>query len=352
MAYPSSQHLLIADQAPGGFYEGCGTRHPACKKLAELQTIAVDAPKSGQSVDLDQMPRPLFPHKPDFMQHEQLLLRNETENEALIYLSKKILGRLYRAIRLSSREETNQILKEAPPLDARYIPAGEGDHVLNALIHEFEACGLETADQPTDIADKEQAWYAMHTYASDLRHIAWSNTMNSGQPLSEHELFVGTILHGALATKLKQELIQKINLQCKELIDGLLHRLEGADGREQPQLWTNRVLAALRVAVSQSGNFGAQTFGCIAVKSALYILALMKDVRIANEADSAYASGNDQPFEPTFTAVLGETADVNGETGIGPSFSGPAAVTLSEDVGGEGQHFGHELLSDDENYSS
>jgi hypothetical protein len=36
------QHLLIADQAPGGFYEGCGTRHPACKKLAELQTVAVD----------------------------------------------------------------------------------------------------------------------------------------------------------------------------------------------------------------------------------------------------------------------------------------------------------------------
>lgn len=277
------------------------------------------------------------------MQHEQLLLRGEADEEALIYHSQKILGKLYRAIRLSSREENNQIEKDVPSLNADYIPAGEGDHVLVALTRELQACGLDTEEQPTDIRDREEAWYAMHTYAADLRHIAWSNTINSGQPLSEHELFIGTILHGPLATKLKQELIQRINLQCKELIDGVLHRLEGTDGREQPQLWTNRVLAALRVAVSQSGNFGAQTFACIAIKSALYILALMKDVRIATATDYA----EDEPFQPTFTAVLEGDEAIYG-TSAGMELSGPAAVEISGDVGGEATRWGHEAVSDSE----
>lgn len=148
------------------------------------------------------MPRPLFPHKPDFMRHDQLLLKNEPDEEALIYHSQKILGKLYRAIRLSSREEDNQVLKAAPPLDAKYTPAGENDHILMALIEELEKCSLETT-QEDDWHDREEAWYMLHTYASDARHIAWSNALNAGNPLTEHELFIGTILHGVLATKTK-----------------------------------------------------------------------------------------------------------------------------------------------------
>lgn len=277
------------------------------------------------------------------MQHEQLLLKNEPDNEALIYRSQKILGKLYRAISISEGEQSDEMTKEAPPLDALYIPAGEDDHVLNALMGELQACGLETSGVPSDVADREQAWYTMHSYASDLRHIAWSNTMNSGHPLSEHELFIGTVLHGALATKLKQEIITKINLQTKELIDGVFHRLEGSDGRDQPQLWTNRVLAALRVAVSQSGNFGAQTFGCIAVRSALFILALMKDVRISNAIDSAYVSGEDQPFEPTFTNYHDDMSNGDDDGFGSPTFSGTTAVALSDDTGGEGLRWGHEI---------
>lgn len=304
------------------------------------------APKSGQSIDLREMPRPLFPHRPDFMAHEQTWSNTDPEEEALIYHSHKVLGVLYRAIRLSSREEDNQILKDAPDLDAQYVAGGEDDHVLMALIEEFEACGLETTNQPTDINDRDSAWYAMHTFASDLKHIAYSNTMNAGHPLSEHELFTGTILHGALPTKTKQELIQRINLQCKELIDNVLFRLEGQDGRLRPQEWTNRVLAALRVAVSQGGNFGAQTFGCIAIRSALYILALMKDLQQASGVvAAAFDYTGDQPFEP----IISTSANL-----IGPSlledFRGEGELTaadatgrafIDEDEGGEGVAWGN-----------
>ena len=286
-----------------------------------------------------EMPRPLFPHRPDFMQHQKLSLKNEPDEEALIYHSQKILGKLYRAIRLTSREEDNQILKEAPELDARYIPAGEDDHILIKLIDDLEACGLDAGRQETDVADRELAWYAMHTYASDLRHIAYTNTMNSGHPLSEHELFIGTILHGALPTKAKNELIARVKLQCNELIDGVLRRLEGTDGRVTPQLWTNRVLAALRVAVSQSGNFGAQTFGLLAVRSTLYLLELMKDVNPVGMMGYDYSE--DMPFEPV---GRGHYADTDAETDADAS----DGAVVAEDAGGEGVQWGHASVARDD----
>jgi len=232
------------------------------------------------------------------MTHEQLMANNEADEDSLIYHSHKVLGKLYRAISLTSQEMENQIPKEAEPLDAHYIATGEDDHILQALIDELEKCGLDTNIQPTDEKDRKDAWFAMHSYASDLRHVAWSNTMNSGHPLSEHELFIGTILHGPLATKQKQELTQRINLQSKELVDGVLMRLEGPDGRDRPQIWTNRILAALRVALSQMGNFGAATFASIAMRSCLYLLALMKDVRKAHAFASGFEADVEEPFMP------------------------------------------------------
>lgn len=312
------------------------------------------APKSGQSIDLQEIPRPLFPHRPDFLRHDQQMAKNDGDDQ-LIYHSQKILGKLYRAIRLSSREEDNQILKESPRLDNQYIPAGENDHVLMALIEEFDACGLDTSLQPTDVEDRESAWYAMHTYASDLRHIAWSNTMTAGHPLSEHELFIGTILHGPLAAKSKQELVQRINLQCKELIDGVLCRLEGQDGRDRPQMWTNRVLAALRVAVSQGTNFGAPTFGMVVIKSALYLLALMKDVRQADHdmpAASAapFEYNEDEPFEPVLTlpdpampAVPAGDGDLEGVF-TAPQVQAEAPVVIQADTGGEAAHWNDKVI--------
>ena len=271
----------------------------------------------------------------------------EPEEEALIYQSQKILGKLYRAIRLSSREEDNQILKEAPALDPLYIPAGENDHVLMALIEQFEACGLDSSRQENDAMDREQAWYAMHTYASDLRHIAWSNTMNAGHPLSEHEVFIGTILHGVLATKTKQDLITRVNLQCKELIDAVLIRLEGPDGAERPQLWANRILAALRVAVSQAGNFGAQTFGAVAVKSALSLLLLMKDVRRSDIVLSNNDFGEEQPFEPiisNLTSGLGLTENLTEGSFFSPEATAlGGTVVLQEDLGGETVFWDNEI---------
>lgn len=259
------------------------------------------APKSGQSVDLAEMPRPLFPHRPDFMTHEQLLINSEPDEESLIYHSYKILGKLYRAISLTSQEMENQAPKEADPLDSHYVPAGEEDQISIALMDQLEKCNLQTRDTETDVQDKKDAWYAMHSYASDLRHIAWSNTMNSGHPLSEHELFIGTILHGPLATKQKQELTQRVNLQSKELIDAVFSRLEGTDGRDRPQQWANRVLAAMRVGLSQMGNFGAATFACIAMRSCLFLLALMRDVHKAHIFAGGFQADEEEPFMPVIT---------------------------------------------------
>lgn len=290
------------------------------------------------------MPRPLFPHRPDFMTHEQLLINSEPDEEALIYHSQKTLGKLYRSIALTSQDMENQVPREAEPLDAQYVDSGrDDDHILLALIAELEKCGLDCTPQPTDEKDKKDAWFAMHAFASDLRHVAWSNTMNSGHPLSEHELFIGTILHGPLATKQKQELTQRINLQSKELIDGVLLRLEGRDGRDRPQQWTNRVLAAMRVALSQIGNFGAATFACIAMRSCLFLLALMRDVQKAQMfASGLHAEDEEQPFMPVITedmqTGMAVSSGMDGMTEglLSTAVAGTTALpSLNADQGGE-----------------
>lgn len=276
------------------------------------------------------------------MTHEQLLINSEPDEESLIYHSNKILGRLYRAISLTSQDMENQIPKEADPLDSHYFPAKDDDPVLLALMEQLEKCGLLVTDQATEMNDQKDAWYAMHSYASDLRHIAWSNTMNSGHPLSEHELFMGTILHGPLATKQKQELTQRINLQSKELIDAVLTRLEGSDGRDRPQNWANRVLAAMRVGLNQLGKFGAATFTCIAMRSCLFLLALMRDVHKAHVFAAGFQADAEEPFMPVITDdatnVQGELSGFDGLTEgmLGGNAGATSLLNLQPDDGGEG----------------
>lgn len=279
------------------------------------------------------------------MTHEQLLINSEPDEESLIYHSNKILGKLYRAISLTSQEMENQVPKEADPLDPHYVPAGEEDPILLALMEQLEKCGLLVSGQISETDDKRDAWFAMHSYASDLRHIAWSNTMNSGHPLSEHELFIGTILHGPLATKHKQELTQRVNLQSKELIDAVLTRLEGNDGRDRPQQWANRVLASMRVGLSQMGNFGAATFTCIAMRSCLYLLTLMRDVHKAQVFASGFQADEEQPFMPVLTEnTAGFQDDPAGLDGLTEGVLGGATgsaslLDLQTDAGGEAMHW-------------
>lgn len=143
--------------------------------------------------------------------------------------------------------------------------------------------------------------------------------------------------------------MQRVNLQCKELADSVLARLEGTDGRDRPQLWCNRILAALRVAVSQSGNFGSHTFGCIAIRSALYLLALMKDARRSEMVSASWNDGvgeGEQAFEPVFgpavTMTGGGVGDATGGL-AGPEAYGSSSardleqfdMLLAGDQGGE-----------------
>jgi RNA-dependent RNA polymerase len=58
----SHRHLLIADQDAK-----FGSKHGKCLKLAELHSVAVDAPKSGIFVRADELPVPFEKTKPDFM---------------------------------------------------------------------------------------------------------------------------------------------------------------------------------------------------------------------------------------------------------------------------------------------
>lgn len=273
------------------------------------------------------------------------------DEDSLIYESNKILGKLFRSVSIQSRPGGTRQPNEIPNLDGVYVPGGENDHILLALTERLAACGLATSDPENDIRDREEAWYAMHTYAGDLRHVAWSNTLTPGHPLTEEELFIGMILNGSLINKTKTETIARINMQCKELVDNVLAHFEGKDGRDRPQKWANRVLAALRVAVSQAGKFGAHTFGALAIRSTCYLLIVMEDVRKASGLPSSYEYV-DPPFEPVNGHEEEEDQDPASNGWYPANGGGGAEVALESslqgDTGDEGVNWGARVQIDHE----
>ncbi|CRG92726.1 hypothetical protein PISL3812_09792 [Talaromyces islandicus] len=105
----ATRHMIIADQ------ERLGTSHPNCKKLAQLHSAAVDFSKTGNPVNIKDLPW-ANPYRPDFLAPgPQTKLRDRAEIDLEDYIiqpkedeimrpvynyyrSDKLLGQLYRAI--------------------------------------------------------------------------------------------------------------------------------------------------------------------------------------------------------------------------------------------------------------
>ncbi|OJJ50415.1 hypothetical protein ASPZODRAFT_164365 [Penicilliopsis zonata CBS 506.65] len=106
------RHMILADQNEEG------TRHPDCKKLAELHSTAVDFSKTGIPVMMEHLPK-ANAYRPDFLApgpQTRLYDKSEIALDPLVlpatynededdiapprkyYRSEKILGKLYRAI--------------------------------------------------------------------------------------------------------------------------------------------------------------------------------------------------------------------------------------------------------------
>ncbi|KAK4549268.1 hypothetical protein LTR36_007727 [Oleoguttula mirabilis] len=198
------RHMQIADQLP------TGTFSPECIKVAGMASVAVDFSKSGRSVIMQQCPKAdRSGCMPDFMAWSPRVFVNEhgytgfqeaelEEDESVnelsnarppnrYYKSDKVLGKLFRAIdervflaeiQTQHRAVTDSALSTANVMTdlLTYMESVASDNLLIYSHHEELARDIRAS------------------YEDALLNIAYQCAPSAQHPVSEQEVFAGTIL--------------------------------------------------------------------------------------------------------------------------------------------------------------
>ncbi|KAI9782141.1 MAG: hypothetical protein M1835_004106, partial [Candelina submexicana] len=196
-------HQILADQSPRGTFDG------DCLTLADMHSTAVDFSKTGIPVNISRLPK-YPPFRPDFLatgpradivsgvtledlwaEQEATLSDPEDEDQAgqgpkfKYYESRKILGKLYRAI--DEREFLKSLQRQAANASedtrgAQGVLQGVWQHVLKetALIQ-----WRHHVEWARDVRE---------TYEDNLIDTIYQYSTHPSHPLQELEVFAGVII--------------------------------------------------------------------------------------------------------------------------------------------------------------
>ncbi|KAK3356793.1 RNA dependent RNA polymerase-domain-containing protein [Lasiosphaeria hispida] len=194
----ATRHMILADQREEG------TLDADCRKLAELHSSAVDFSKSGRPVDLKDLPM-ADKSRPDFLapgpwvsiqerstlEMDEYIAQNDDDDvdegpRHKYYASKKLLGKLYRAVDEQRIWADN--IKITPSGDASFW-----DRLLTKFdLEVVETLGDVTIDWEHRRNDAERIRHAYEDAVSEMM-AEWSE--HPSQPLTELEVFVGFVLN-------------------------------------------------------------------------------------------------------------------------------------------------------------
>lgn len=185
--------LITADQR----HEEEGIFDLDCLKLAELHSLAVDYPKTGQPVPINQIPRPPLRIRPDWNVPETL---NGRDN-ASYYQSQTAVGKLFRAIKLPAvqtaeravrfqQRHMNQDQQVAHILYQIYYTKVPRENVVGRTIQRHVAGFIDTNE--FDDQTIKEIWEIYNLYVSELRSICADFTISPSRSamLSEEEVVV------------------------------------------------------------------------------------------------------------------------------------------------------------------
>lgn len=250
----SSTWLLIADQSPDGIFD------EDCYKLARLHSDAVDYPKSGQPVMLQDIPKLKFQCKPDWNQPE-------TSSGQETYQSQRALGRLFRAIDPDHESRRSGEMQD----QFRNVEESAGritwwSNIADARESLFRAVRMRVPNFRLDQSQESSTLITelFHHYASELQLICISNLLSRTRedPLSEEEAIIGTIAQKT--SQRRKRRCAKLHENTEFLVRGIREALMGNDSVELEESLT-RAWKAWEISISQVPTFGAQSFGWIAL---------------------------------------------------------------------------------------
>jgi len=245
----SDRLLVIADQSSEGM------RDENCIRLAELCSQAVDYPKQGIPVNLDdnKLPRTLIRCKPDWHAAEVVSPR-ETD----YYESDRALGLLYRSITLDDPKPIPPVSPVRPLSDPITLM------LLESVQHHL-GDSADADNHPLELRKLFQR------YTDELRYICATHTLSNipGVRLLEAEVVIGTILAKCSQKRWRSDRIYRMRLHASTLVKDVQRNLIESLGDTVSAF---DLIAGLQLAWSAWGfslrhraEFGANSFGLIAL---------------------------------------------------------------------------------------
>lgn len=229
-----------------------GTLDPACLKLAEMHSWAVDYPKNGHKVDIKDMPRELIKFKPDWQKPD-----DDAPGPSDYYKSDRALGHLFRNITLDDIPST--------------IPQYQGnteEHPISTVLYPLVRRHVAGLSGPT------LTWInsLYMTYCEELTYLSSTYSLSTvaGSRLREEELVLGTILancrHKGYRKNRLFEMKENVGFLVRDVKEELVGRLDDLSESVLKEklvvVWAVWKFSLEKVS-SSPGEFGSESFGLI-----------------------------------------------------------------------------------------
>lgn len=211
--------LITADSSPDGVWDD------DCLLLAELHSDAVDYPKTGQPVPLENIPRLNLEHgKPDWSV-------SEVGRSGKTYTSQSWLGKLYREVELPELPQGNQSQqRQTDPgrdaghgvtaqqvLDALHSSANSVN-VLTCALRERMMLLLADLHAEYQLPEIDEIVTTFHRHVQDLRLVCLNYSLNYRRSLDEEEVVAGTIIAKTSQPRMRQDCMSQMREQATNLV--------------------------------------------------------------------------------------------------------------------------------------
>ena len=192
------------------------------ESYTELHSIAVDFPKTGRHVKQSELPRDPIREKPDWSANET----NDRRGE--FYQSRRILGHLYRDIRLPAVQEADREWRQERRRRQRdhqdmedtlanlYHTRREESQITNCLRRRMlDYVDVDDFDHDEEVA--RHLYTLFTTYSQELLSISQTYSLSSKKWLTEEEIVAGTIVQKTSQPRKRKDLMSKMRSHSSEV---------------------------------------------------------------------------------------------------------------------------------------
>ncbi|KAI1796889.1 RdRP-domain-containing protein [Ganoderma leucocontextum] len=287
----ADQHMSIADQSKDGTFDR------DCMILAQMCYHAVDYPRNGVPVNVENMPRRVFYAKPDWKKPE-----DDHYCPTDYYESTRALGALFRAVTVKPITPPSESSSNGAPLGpVNQLPLSD---VISAALR--PAVQRQLGRFNNSVAGVSAVEPLFRHYARELSYICLTHapSENTDVRLCEEEVAIGAILAKCSQRRWKKDRTYRMRENAAQLVCDVKHRRLGLGAplkREKDKTTSDEeLLTALEKAwaVWDFGTrnrtvFGAQSFALIGLGVVCDMLERL-DKRSSTSDDGSGTSGGYQ----------------------------------------------------------